>query len=305
MDTILLIKDPSTLTKVLTTHLQRAGYRVVAASNAFEGYEACIRQDVHLVFADFTLSDRSGPEVIAALRARQKDLALPIIALTDSAQDYDNAEACKEAGASLVLSKADGPRQMLEKIEELIVEYKANRPSRSIDGDMGVCITKATCDVFRTMMNLEIEAGEAVVEKVRARRSEVIGSIGVAGFLSGSISIFLSTALAKKASIAILMLEEDADLDHGELVDAMGELINMVGTNIKTELFQKTPLFNISIPSVYTGYDLERRAVSDDLCFLVPFKMDGMEFSVEFLMVTRPEGGGAGVQQSLVDSLGN
>ena len=76
----------------------------------------------------------------------------------------------------------------------------------------------------------------------------------------------------------------------------------MVGGSIKTELFQKAPLFDISIPSVYVGDDLQRRTVSDDLCFHAPFSIDGMEFSVEFLMVTKREGG-TGVQGSVVDAM--
>lgn len=84
-----------------------------------------------------------------------------------------------------------------------------------------------------------------------------------------------------------MLMTEPAALTEEELVDAVGELINMIGGNIKTELFQKTPLFDISIPSVYLGEDLQRRTVSNDLCFLVPFSYGGEEFSVEFLMITR------------------
>ena len=88
-------------------------------------------------------------------------------------------------------------------------------------------------------------------------------------------------------------------MEDSELVDAIGELTNMIGGNIKTELFQKTPLFDISIPSVYMGDDLQRRTVTDDLCFYVPFKIGTYEFAVEFLMITK-EKGGTGVQQALL-----
>jgi len=301
VDTILLINDSSTLTKVLTNHFQKAGYRVVATSTAVEAYEAFIRQEVHLILTDVVLADRSGIEVIETFRTNNNVQALPIVVFTAS-QDEQITARCTEAGANLVLSKSEGTDHVLEQIERLIDDYKSNQPSRSIDSDMGHCITKATSDVFRTMMNLKVEPGEVLVEKAQMRKAEVIGSIGVAGFLSGSISLFMPRDLASSASAAMLMLDEGSELEDEELVDAIGELTNMVGGNIKTELFQKTPLFDISVPSVYIGDDLQRRSVSDDLCFLVPFKVAGMEFSVEFLMVTKQEGG-TGVQQSLVDSL--
>jgi CheY-specific phosphatase CheX len=75
----------------------------------------------------------------------------------------------------------------------------------------------------------------------------------------------------------------------------------MVGGSIKTALFQKTPLFDISVPSVYIGEDLQRRSVSEDLCFLVPFKVGAAEFAVEFLMVTKKDGG-TGVQDAIVSA---
>ena len=219
----------------------------------------------------------------------------------DGALDEETAKRCTDAGASLVLCKSNGTERLVERIEALIDEYKSKMPSASLDQDMGRCIVKATADVFRTMMNLKISAGEPVVEKAKIRSAEVIGSIGVAGFLSGSISLFMPKSIAKKAVAAMLMMEPD-ELADGDLVDAIGELTNMVGGGIKTELFQKAPLFDISVPSVYVGEDLQRRTVSQDLCFLVPFTVGEETFSVEFLMVTKKDGG-TGVQASVVDSM--
>lgn len=297
MDTILLINDSATLTRVLSTHFQKAGYRVIAVSGAMDAYEAFIRNDVHLILTDYVLKDKDGFEVIETFRSQQSHNALPIIVFT-AIEDDDTIARCKRAGANLVLAKAGGTSRMLESIERLIGDYKASLPSRSIDADMGHCIVKSTAEVFRTMLGMKVQAGDIAVERVQMRTAEVIGSIGVAGFLSGSISLFLDQALARQAAAAMLMLEADAVTDE-ELVDAIGELTNMIGGNIKTALFERTPLFDISIPSVYVGDDLRRRTVSDDLCFLVPFTVDGRQFSVEFLMITRQDGG-TGVQHSLL-----
>jgi chemotaxis protein CheX len=111
----------------------------------------------------------------------------------------------------------------------------------------------------------------------------------------------MSRAFARRTVAAMLMLDKPDELADGDLIDAVGELTNMIGGSIKTSLFQKTPLFDISVPSVYIGQDLQRRSVSEDLCFLVPFRVDDMEFSVEFLMVTKKDGG-TGVQQAIVDA---
>ena len=103
-------------------------------------------------------------------------------------------------------------------------------------------------------------------------------------------------------AVASLLMMEPDELEDGDIIDAIGEVTNMVGGSIKTELFQKAPLFDISVPSVHMGDDLHRRTVSDDLCFYAPFTVGEETFSVEFLMVTKKDGG-TGVQSSLVDSM--
>jgi chemotaxis protein CheX len=301
LDTILLVNDSATLTKVLSQHFQKAGYKVLAVTGVMDAYEAFIRSDVDLILTDYVLRDKDGLEVIKTFRSKKSQKALPIVVFT-AMQDDDTAARCKAAGANTVLSKSGGTSELLSSIEKLIDEYKACQPTCSLDQDLSRCIVKATTDVFRTMMNLRLTAGEVAVEKAQIRRAEVIGSIGVAGFLSGSISLFLPKALARQAVAAMLMMDSADALADGDLVDAIGELTNMVGGNIKTELFQKAPLFDISVPSVYIGEDLQRRTVSDDLCFLAPFTVGEHRFQVEFLMVTKKEGG-TGVQSSLVSGM--
>lgn len=301
MDTILLVNDSATLTKALSAHFHKANFQVLSVTGAMDAFEAFIRHDVDLILTDLVLRDKDGLDVIRTFRAKKSQKSLPIVVFTAN-EDEATAKACKEAGASAVLCKSEGPASLLVAIEKLVEEYKAAQPSSSLDQDMGRCIVKATTDVFRTMMSLKAAAGEVTVEKAQIRHAEVIGSIGVAGFLTGSISLFLPKSIARKAVAAMLMLDSPDDVGDTDLVDAIGELTNMVGGCIKTELFQKAPLFDISVPSVYVGDDLQRRTVTDDLCFHVPFTVGNETFSVEFLMVTKKQGG-TGVQNSLVGSM--
>lgn len=300
MDTILLVNDSATLTKVLTAHFSKEGYSVIAVQSVVGAYEAFIRNEVDLIITDYVVGNEEGIEIIETIRAKQAANSLPIVVFT-AREDEETAQRCSSAGANLVLAKSQGTTELVAKIQALIDQYKASQPGFSIDKDLGRCIVKATTEVFRTMMNMRIVAGDVVVEKAKMRKSEVIGSIGVAGFLTGSISLFLPRVVAVQ-SVASMMMMEPEELEDGDLVDAIGEITNMVGGCIKTELFQKAPLFDISVPSVYVGEDLQRRTVSDDLCFHAPFTVGEETFSVEFLMVTK-KAGGTGVQASVVDGL--
>ena len=303
MDTILLINDSQTLTKILTAHFRRAGFQVIAVQGVMDAYEAFIRHEVHLILTDFVLSDKDGLSAIRTFRARKSHAALPIVVFT-ALEDDEIRKECEEAGADLVVAKKRDTKDILESIEQLIEDYKQKMlPASSIDTDVGTCIVKSTVEVFKTMMEIKVVPGEICVEKAQSRKSEIIGSIGVAGFLSGSISIFLKRDLARVTAAKMLMLGEDEEISDEELPDAIGELINMIGGNIKNELFTKTPLFDISVPSVYVGDDLQRRSVSDDLCFHVPFTYDEQEFSVEFLMITKDTAGTTGVHAAVLASM--
>jgi chemotaxis protein CheX len=301
LDTILLVNDSSTLTKVLSAHFRDAGYEVIAVTGVMDAYEAFIRHDVDLILTDFVLPDKDGLEVIETFRAKKHQKALPIVVFT-AIQDDATANRCKAAGANLVLSKANGTAHLLEAIERLIEEYKAALPTSSLDRDLGRCIVKATSEVFRAMLGLRVTAGAVTVEKAMIRRAEVIGSIGIAGFLSGSISVLLPKSLARRAVATMLLLDSTSDLTDGDLADAVGELTNMIGGSIQTELFRKAPLFDISVPSVYIGDDLQRRTVCDDLCFHVPFTVGREQFCVEFLMATRKDAG-TGAPTALADGM--
>lgn len=300
MDTILLVSGSATLTKVLTAQFSKAGHSVIVVKSVVGAYEAFIRNEIDLILTDYLIGDQEGLDLIQSFRTTATPSCLPIVVFT-ALEDEATSKRCEDAGANLVLATSQGPDQLIARIESLIEECKSNQPSFSLDNDMGRCIVKATTEVFGTMMNMDVAPGEVCIEKAQMRKGEVIGSIGVAGFLTGSISVFMPRSIAVKA-VASMMMMKPEDLDADVLIDAIGEITNMVGGGIKTELFQKAPLFDISVPSVYVGDDLRRRTVSNDLCFHAPFTIDGEVFAVEFLMVTKNDGG-TGVQASLVDSL--
>ena len=94
MDTILLVNDSTTLTKVLTSHFQQAGYRVIAVTGAMDAYEAFIRNDVHLILTDYVLRDKDGFQVIETFRTKKSmnGGALPIVVFTAIDDELDETD---------------------------------------------------------------------------------------------------------------------------------------------------------------------------------------------------------------------
>ena len=81
------------------------------------------------------------------------------------------------------------------------------------------------------------------------RPAEVTASVSIAGTWNGVVVISMSTASATQVGSALLQLEP-ADLEPADIDDAVGELVNIVGGNVKSVLPGPSSL---SLPLVAHG----------------------------------------------------
>lgn len=77
----------------------------------------------------------------------------------------------------------------------------------------------------------------------------VTGQVQITGEWSGAVFIELSASLARKATAAMFFTEPD-EVSEEDLLDAVGELANMTGGNVKAQLEGPHAL---SLPSVTSG----------------------------------------------------
>jgi CheY-like chemotaxis protein len=100
--------DPDILLLV-RTRLQRAGYRVVTASDGLEAFELCLAQRPDVAVLDVTMPGLTGIEVTQALR--KAGVAIHIILLTANARPSD-VEAGAAAGADSYITKPFSPQDL-------------------------------------------------------------------------------------------------------------------------------------------------------------------------------------------------
>jgi chemotaxis protein CheX len=145
---------------------------------------------------------------------------------------------------------------------------------------LAALVTNATSEVFSTMLDMPLAAGEA-----RRRQHDlsdhfngVIAVVGLAGEWIGSGGLCCSEDVACKIAAQLLMTEFPA-VDR-EVIDAMGEVANIIVGNVKNELEETMGVLQLSLPTVIHGTNLNTSSGKDQEWTVVEFSGDLGTFSV-------------------------
>jgi len=123
-------------------------------------------------------------------------------------------------------------------------------------------------EAFGTMLGWEVSRGQPVLKNGRTVQYEVSGIIGLSGKAVGTVVLSLNSQVALKAASAMLMYEA-TEIDE-DVLDAVGELTNMVAGRAKAELEEYQLM--VSLPNVVTGRDYEVHFPSNVTPILIPFE---------------------------------
>ncbi len=122
-------------------------------------------------------------------------------------------------------------------------------------------------NAFQTMLNCEAHRGAITLKDNSSPKFEISGIIGLSGKAVGTVVLSLSKEVAIQAASTMLMCECTEIND--DVIDAVGELTNMVAGAAKAELEEYQMM--VSLPNVITGTDHEVRFPSDVSPICVPF----------------------------------
>ncbi len=129
---------------------------------------------------------------------------------------------------------------------------------------------RAVTNAFSTMLNCEARRGKMTLMENGIRDYPISGVIGLSGKAVGTVVINLSEEVAVKAASAMLMDELTA-VDE-DVLDAVGELANMIAGQAKAELEEYQ--MSVSLPNVITGDGHQIRFPSGASRIAVPFDTD-------------------------------
>jgi CheY-specific phosphatase CheX len=134
--------------------------------------------------------------------------------------------------------------------------------------DLPTFLRGATQEVFDTMLSMELTEKDA---HAFADGNRIVGSVSLAGSVSGTVNIHVSDDFASQITANMLGMEVDEIDSDEEIHDVIGELSNMIGGDLKSRLCDAGFVCELSIPSITSGKDfnIESKgwAVKEFLCF--------------------------------------
>ncbi|MEJ5311213.1 MAG: response regulator transcription factor [Anaerolineae bacterium] len=119
---ILVVDDELQIVRVTRSYLEKAGYRVLTASNGKEALFIARHEKPDLVVLDLQMPEMDGLEFTRRVRAEQPDIA--IIMLTARVEEMDRILGL-ELGADDYMTKPFSPRELVARVRAVLRRSQA------------------------------------------------------------------------------------------------------------------------------------------------------------------------------------
>jgi CheY-specific phosphatase CheX len=147
---------------------------------------------------------------------------------------------------------------------------------------------RVTGEVLSTMLNLEAKPEESYTEHQPGKSDGVVSFVGLAANQwAGTGSLHCESDVACILASRFMMSE----INHvdDEVMDAFGELTNMIIGNFKTQLETHLGPMALSIPTVVYGKNFSTRSPGHEDWIVVPFVWETNRLNVRLCLKSRPE----------------
>jgi len=139
----------------------------------------------------------------------------------------------------------------------------------------------AAKNVLETMAQTKVTPAKPVLKEGKTSYGEVTGIIGMSSAdISGSMILSFSEKCILRIVANMLMEEPKEKIDH-EVLDAVGELTNMICGGAKAQLSKLNHKFDMATPTMVVGKGVEISYYSNDPTIVIPFDTPDGPFVVE------------------------
>lgn len=139
----------------------------------------------------------------------------------------------------------------------------------------------AVKNVFKTMFGVEIAMGKPSLKTTKMTSAEVTGMIGFAGDKRGNFSLAMTTATA--AFMYKTMVGETITTVTPELVDAIGEITNIISGQFRVEIEKLGYKLSAALPTVVVG-NVEINFITKVPVITLPFSFEADDLKGEMFL---------------------
>ena len=120
---VLVVDDEKNIMEAITYNLQKAGFRILTASDGKRALELAQREIPDLITLDVMIPEHDGWEVCRLLRQDMRTKRIPIIMLTVKSDETDKIVGL-ELGADDYLTKPFSPKELVARIKAVLRRTK-------------------------------------------------------------------------------------------------------------------------------------------------------------------------------------
>ena len=140
-------------------------------------------------------------------------------------------------------------------------------------------IIESAIEIFSTMVMMEISVNGDLQKSCLPLNDSISGVIGLAGTHKGVLAIHIPSKVAMAITGSFLGM--DVDEMNADVEDAVGELANMLGGNVKAILSEKGRDIDLSLPSTIIGQHYDFQPTREAERIVIPFACAAGEFVID------------------------
>jgi len=117
---VLLIEDEEVIAEMYKLRLSTAGFIVTVAHNGAWGLKLTKKEKYDVIVMDMTMPAMNGYDMLMNIKKDSLNTQIPVIVLSNSAQDQDIAETLKCGASNYLLKSQITPVRLIEEIKKVL-----------------------------------------------------------------------------------------------------------------------------------------------------------------------------------------
>lgn len=140
-------------------------------------------------------------------------------------------------------------------------------------------LIESTIEIFTGMVMMDVSVAGAAMQKIGPLKQSITGMVGLAGTHKGVLAVHFPKQIALDVTSSFLGM--DVGEINEDVQDAIGEIANMLGGNLKTILSDRGRDIQLSLPSTISGDEYAFSSQADAEQIILPFQAPSGIFFVE------------------------